>query len=403
MKKITAVFISMALLSSNVYTADLETTLEKQDNTSYLNNITLYGAGEKVSDTSYKGLGIKYDSDYTEVVFEKGDDYKRASLVQRIDIDNMFYTKLGLGYLSREEMILGNIKDITQTTLGGALGYGNDTSYNIEFGYIANKLSNAGLANTTTKIWYTELIGKYDMSEFGKIDGSLSYQNAEAYGKSVSDYTASVGYYPIDDLKFGVKYDSIEYDDDNYRITAGLNYKYDWDKFSEGTFSPTVMFTRNVSENVIATIEYKEGIANRSLKMRDKFEEQINTTEIIAKKINPEEFEKRTTATPAATWNAATIASGASIIDNNDATRVIIDLSTVSSNATSFTLVSVSGANGDQAAWDASTSISGTNLVLNNLQTNDPNGSQVISAVVRATNANGSSDATITWTFTDVQ
>ncbi|WP_320035775.1 Ig-like domain-containing protein [Halarcobacter sp.] len=142
----------------------------------------------------------------------------------------------------------------------------------------------------------------------GSVDLLGSYQNAKAYSKTISDYSVSSAYYPIDDLKLELKYDSIEHDDDNYSIRAGINYKFaGFSNFSNGTFSPILTATRNTSKNMMVTLAYQENIANRSLKMRDKFEEQIYTSEIIAKKINPEEFNKRITSKPIPTFKSFSV------------------------------------------------------------------------------------------------
>jgi hypothetical protein len=306
LRRITISLAIVALLS-NAYTSNLETQLNKEENkTSYLHNISVYGVGEKVSDVSYKGLGIKYDSDYSRIVAEKGDDFTKASIVQRIDIDNRFYTKLGLGYLEREKEIYGAKRDVRQISYLAALGYGDDRNYNLEFGYAGYKLSNAEAANTTVKLFYTEGAYKYNLADYGKVDATLSFQTAEAYGKRVNDYSGSLNYYPIDDLKFGVKYDSVDHDDDDYRVTAGLNIKTDWGEIWK--YSPTISYSKNLSENVASVIEYKVGIANQSLKMRDKAEEVIETTTIMAEAINPEEFKKKTTAIPVANTTTITVA-----------------------------------------------------------------------------------------------
>ena len=270
----------------------------------YFKNISVYGVGEKIDDKNYSGIGFKYDSDYTDFVLEKGEDYKKSSIVQRIDIDEMFYTKLGLGYLSIEEMIEGNNKFISQFSYGAEVGYGNDRNYNVAVGYVANKLTKAGLANTTSKTIYTEAVIKQD-TEIGSIDAVLAYQIAEAYDKKVSDYSVSLGYYPIDDIRMGAKYNSLDSDSNDYKILAGVNYNFeDFNNLSKGSWSPAVMLTSNVSENVSLFAEYRENISNRSLKIRDTFESQISTNEIVAKRINPEEFKKRTTAKPVPTFKS---------------------------------------------------------------------------------------------------
>ena len=292
MKKVyLLIFVTTLLLANNSDESLSKILISKN----YLQNIKLYGSGEKVSDISYSGIGLKYDSDYKEFLLEKSDDFKRISLLQRIDINNKVYTKFGLGCLSRKELFSNISRNVTQTSIGTAVGYGDDRNYNLEFGYIENKLSNIRSENTNTKILYTEGVLKYDIGTYGSIDGTLSYQNSSGYDDTISDYTATLGYYPMEDNKLWAKYNSTEHDNDNYKIMSGINYKFDgFTNLIDGFFSPYLSLSSNVSKNTEVSFDYKDGIANRSLKIRDKFEEQINTTSIIAKNINAEEFENST-------------------------------------------------------------------------------------------------------------
>lgn len=307
MKKLFSILMVLSYICFSTATASgLENFLSTNNKAKkgYFKNISVYGVGEKIDDKNHSGIGFKYDSDYTDFVLEKGEDYKKSSIVQRIDIDEMFYTKLGLGYLSIEELIDGNNKFISQFSYGAELGFGNDRNYNVAVGYVANKLTKAGLANTTSKTIYTEAVIKQD-TEIGSIDAVLAYQIAEAYDKKVSDYSVSIGYYPIDDIRMGAKYNSLDSDSNDYKILAGVNYNFeDFNNLSKGSWSPAVMLTSNVSENVSLFAEYRENISNRSLKIRDAFESQISTNEIVAKRINPEEFKKRTTSKPVPTFKS---------------------------------------------------------------------------------------------------
>lgn len=295
-KKCIIISVAVSSLLHGVSNENSNKQLEselKKNKSRYNYNLSIYGAGEKISDTSYKGLGVKFDSDYSEIVIEKGDDYKKGALIQRIDMDKMFYSKIGLGYLKREEVINEILRNINQTIIGGSIGYGNEVNYNLEIGYVAINLSNAENANNTAKLYFTEAVFKEYIDSIGSIDATFSYQYAKVYDKKISDYTGSIGYYPIDDIRLATKYSTIDYDNDNYRLTIGLNYKFDSINFTNGKFSPTALFSRNTSKNLAWVVEYKKAIANRSLKMRDKFEELINTTQIVAKELAPQEYENR--------------------------------------------------------------------------------------------------------------
>ena len=284
-------FVSTLLIANN----SNETLSEALVSKNYLEDLNFYGAGEKVSDFSYSGIGIKYNSDYKELILEKSDNFKRVSLIQRIDINNKIYTKVGLACLMKEEIISNISKNITQTTTGTALGYGDDINYNLEFGYIENKLTNTGFGNTTTKTLYTESVLKYDIGNYGSVDGTLSYQNTSANDNTSADYNASLGYYPAENNRLWAKYNSNQHENNNYRIISGINYKFDdFTNLIAGSFSPYISISSNIAKNTEVSFDYKEGIANRSLKIREKFEEQINTTNTIAANIKPEEFEEIT-------------------------------------------------------------------------------------------------------------
>jgi hypothetical protein len=344
MKKLFSIMVAVWYLcfSTIASASGLEEFLSNNNKAKkgYFKNISVYGVGKKENDKNYSGIGFKYDSDYTDFVLEKGEDYKKSSIVQRIDIDEMFYTKLGLGYLSIEEMINGNNKFISQFSYGAELGYGDDKNYNLAFGYVANKLTKAGLANTTSKTIYTEAVIKQD-TNIGSVDAVLAYQIAEAYNKKVSDYSLSLGYYPIDDIRMGAKYDSLDSDSNNYKVLAGVNYNFeDLDNFSKGSWSPAVMLTSNVSKNVSIFAEYGKNISNRSLKIRDTFESQISTNEIVAKRINPEVYSqkvaKKETAAPAPApaISTPTISMANQTVYDNGGASAIIGTPTVTNVVT---------------------------------------------------------------------
>lgn len=249
MRGLKKAVVGLIVMMSGLCSAEIEERFQVKNESTFLDNLSFYGAGERVNDLTYKGVGLKYETNFSDVILEKGDDYQKGSWVQRIDINPMVYTKLGLGYLKREELIYDILQDVNQNTYGISLGYGDNDNYNIEFGYIENELHDAGAANTTTKIWYTEGVLKQTLGAFGTIDAIGSYQNAQAYGKYLSDHTISTSYYPMDDIKIGVKYNSIEHDSDNYRLMFGISYEYDgFGNFLKGIYAPRVSFTRRTTK-----------------------------------------------------------------------------------------------------------------------------------------------------------
>lgn len=272
MKKILLSSLVATILASGVYANTQNPTLN------------IYGAGEKISDKSYNGVGLQYENDFSNIVLEKGSDYSKASGVLKLDINNYFYSKFGIGYLTREILINNANKDVTQKTGGVALGYGDNTNYNLEVGHIVSKLSDALDADGYSRISYIEVLGMYkDFDTVGV------YKNTEVFKKNYADYSLDVGYYPIEDIRVSAKYDSVKHDDDNYVAMLGMKYTFDTKKWS-----PFFKASKNSSENVLVALEWSKKIQNKSLKMRDEFENAISTSEIVAQAVAPDEFSLKT-------------------------------------------------------------------------------------------------------------
>lgn len=110
----------------------------------------------------------------------------------------------------------------------------------------------------------------------------------------------------------------------------------------------------------------------------------------------------------APTWTASSYATGITITDADDTVKTIQDLTTISSDADgdaiTYSIVSISVPNAfDQTAWDNSVYLDNGVLKVRNLQTNDPDITGTITAIVRATSTGGSNDTGISWGFTNVQ
>lgn len=261
----------------------------------YLNNIYFYGVGTKSDDNVYSGFGLKYDSNLSFYNFEKKEnDYNKTTFIHRLDIDEKFYKKLGFAHLDKKATVLGKEDFIEQMSAGLSLGFGNSNNYNFEIGYVINRLEEAFIADTTSDTIYVEVVLKEDFI-LGSLDSTVSYQSSSAYDKREDTYSSTLGYYPIDDIRTTIKYSSAEHTEDEYKVRAGLNYKFKGlADFSQGVLTPLLTASMNTSENVKTTFDYKYNISNRSLKVKDKFKELVSTSNIIAKKVNSSEFEKRT-------------------------------------------------------------------------------------------------------------
>lgn len=263
---------------------------------SYLKNIYFYGVGTKSEDNVYNGFGLKYDSNLSYYNFEKKEnDYNKTTFIYRLDLDEKFYKKFGFSHLDKKATVLGKENFLEQLSAGLSLGFGNSNNYNFEMGYVINKLADASNANTNTNTVYLEVVLKEDFI-LGSFDSTLSYENTLAYDKREDNYSSTLGYYPIDDIKTTIKYSSTEHTEDEYKVRAGLNYKFKgFADFHEGVLTPLLTASMNTSANVKTTFDYKYNISNRSLKVKDKFKELVSTSNIVAKKVNSIEFDKRTT------------------------------------------------------------------------------------------------------------
>lgn len=289
--------LSVNSLFANSNSKELESQLlygalatNKYDGKSYLDKIFVYGVGTKLDDNSYYGFGIKYDFDDYYYNIENHIDFKKAAFIHKIDLDDKFYNKFGFSYLNKRVSILDNYEFVRQMTGGVSLGFGDMNTYNFEVGYIVNKLNEALKANTTTNTAFAEITFKEDYS-FGAVDTTFSFQRSKAYNKTKEDFSGTLGYYPIDDIKTSIKYNTIEHTENEYNFIAGLNYRFkNLSNFYEGTLNPLLNATLNNTNNIKTIFDYKYDIANRSLKIKDKFKQLISTAKIFAKKINPSEF-----------------------------------------------------------------------------------------------------------------
>ena len=243
------------------------------------------GTPNSVEKDSYSGAGLQFENDFSNLVFEYGSNYTKGSAVLKYDVTNDFYIKGGLGYLKREMLILGVYTDVTQTTLGGSLGYGDEKSYNIEAGYLDSELKDAALADGHSKISYIEVVGKYTFAKYATFDVVGIAKNTNVFNKNYDDYQAELGWYATDDVRAFVGHDSVDHHKDDYAVRAGIQYT-----FATAEFSPYLRATANTDKNLAVGLEYSQGIANRSLKMRDFFENAVATSDIVAQVVAPDVF-----------------------------------------------------------------------------------------------------------------
>ncbi|MGB5918696.1 hypothetical protein [Arcobacter sp.] len=262
---------------------------ETKDNSSELR---IFGAGERLDDKTYSGMGIEYKDDNIKTGIEYGNDYNKLYGVYKYALPKNFYLKGGVGYLNKEIPFNSELIDIKQYTLGTSLGYGDDSNYNIEIGYLGNKLSNAYDANGYTNTVYVETLAQYEMDyekDWGTLEAVGTYQNSHLYHKNYSGMIVEAAYYPIEDIRTSVQYDDAQVvDENNYRVILGVKYA-----FASQKWSPIFKATANTSNSVSYGLVYDEDIENEPLSNRDFFENQIGTGTLKAQELASSEFNQR--------------------------------------------------------------------------------------------------------------
>ncbi|RXK07155.1 hypothetical protein [Halarcobacter bivalviorum] len=254
--------------------------------------VRVFGIGQKNNDKTYSGLGLEYKDDKSQAGLEYGNDYQKFYGVYKYDLPNSFYIKGGLGYLKKEILFGRHNIDIKQYTLGTSVGWGDDKNYNIELGYIGNKLRDAYEANGYTNSAYLEALGQYELNfnkDWGTLEAMVTYQNSHVYHNNHSGMILEGAYYPIEDIRTFVKYnDALKTDENDYRLTLGVKYA-----FASKTWSPILSAQANTSNSVSYGIVYDEDIENDPLNNRDFFENQVGTASLKAQELVSKEFNQR--------------------------------------------------------------------------------------------------------------
>ncbi|WP_321777332.1 hypothetical protein [Sulfurimonas sp.] len=287
-KNLIILMFSVSLLVGSLSSSEVNS----DEGVAEYNNLRVYGLGLKVgtpnsdeNNKNYNGAGLEFENNFSKLTLEYGSDYTLGSAVLKGDITKDFYIKGGLGYLQRGMLIEDSDADVTQTTGGGSLGYGDDKSYNIEAGYIISQLKNASSADGDTKISYLELIAKHTFAKYATFDIVGIYQNSNVFDKNYADYKAELGWFATDDVRAYLAHDSVNHSKNDYAVRAGLQYT-----FATSKFSPYLKASLNPDTNIGVGVEYSQGITNKSLKMRDLFENAIGSSSIVAQAVAPKVF-----------------------------------------------------------------------------------------------------------------
>lgn len=292
LKSQIVVVASLLCYGTLTFSASLEKEFTQASISDNGSEVRVFGVGEKSNDETYSGLGIEYKDDQSQAGLEYGDDYQKLYGVYKYALPQSFYIKGGLGYLKKEVLFGAHNIDIKQYTLGTSVGWGDDKNYNIELGYVGNKLRDAYEANGYTNTVYIEALGQYELNftkDWGTLEAMLTYQNSHLYHNNHSGMTVQGAYYPIEDIRTFVQYnDAIQTDDNDYRIMLGIKYA-----FASKSWSPILTAQANTSNSVSYGIVYDEDIENDPLSNRDFFETQVSTATFKAQELASTEFNQR--------------------------------------------------------------------------------------------------------------
>ncbi|MDB2705611.1 hypothetical protein N9Y67_03645, partial [Pseudomonadota bacterium] len=192
---------------------------------------------------------------------------------------------------------------------------------------------------------------------YGTYDVVGAYRNTHVYSSNHADYTVNAGYYPTNNIRLSGQYDSADVDQNNYAVSLGVAYHFG--AGAKGQWSPFVRAGANISDNTSLNVEYSHDIRNRPLHLRDTFENQITTANIVAQQVAPGEFSERTAVADApASKNFTFDAQGESfvfiqdILDGLNTTKAVT-LTINNSSNTNVEFVSDEG----NAAVNNSTSV----------------------------------------------
>lgn len=360
-----SVLTSLFVISSNLL-ADSQSKFDDLNNSllTYDSNIKVYGTNQKNLEKTYSGAGIEFNNDFALAGFEYGRDYTKIFGVYKYDFTEKIYGKIGLGFLEKEMLILDENKDVKQNTIATALGYGNNSNYNFEGGYMIYTLSNAAAADGNSYVTYAEVILKDTFGEYLTFDITGVIKNSNVFNENYVDIYSELGWFPLDNTRLYTAYDSVDYDSNNYIIKAGIQYTFG----KNAKLSPFLIANSYISTNTSIGLEYSNNLINKPLSMRDTFERSISTIDIIAQKIAPEVFAQKTTkASPVIETNDAP--TGKNLTFNaNYLNTYSIDLSShiqdINGDALTLIYVGSGVSSGDIIIDNTQTGITGTTATI---------------------------------------
>lgn len=378
----------------------------------------IYGVNAKTNSNqdSSKGLGLMFDTEELKVKIETTSDYVKTGAVYKFTPMTNLYFKVGGNFIN-QKMYAPDSTNARVNQYSGAIASGymlQDDLYG-EIGVSYTRLNGSKLGSSyeivdeTTKQTYIELAKRWQISDV-TIDTSANFgRSYYQYKADENSYGAGLDIYPTNSSKISYSYQN---EKDNISSVYGAEYNGFFVEYADNISSNTYTAKAGIKIAFTDLFDFSTYKMPKNIKPHlselHKFENITFSTNMnIQSSQGVKMTDEAIALANAPKWNSSTIASGTNFNDANNNSITIIDLSTVSSdpngNPITYTLVSVSGNAVDQTAWNNSTSISGNNLIVQNLQTNDPNITGIVTFRVRATSTGGSSTTDITANFTDVQ
>lgn len=245
-------------------------------------NFSLYWAWEKSKSWSFNGLGVLFESKEYHLSAEATKNLKKVSVsyIQKVGED--LFIKWGSWYLLKDFHYKWEKYRARELKLGIALLFSDYNSYTLEAGQIVSILNGLGHADTTSSISYINWI--YKKSKF---DTSFELSDYYVYQKHHIKASTSVGYYPSEDMRVWVNYNSLNQRRGNYAIRGGLTYTFGWN------ISPYFNAAYNISNHITATAEFKTNRANQPLYFEDALNAILNKSEITALQYDSKGFYKK--------------------------------------------------------------------------------------------------------------
>jgi len=285
----TILLVLLTTWTVNATQNDFKKDIKKITSDTYPSFINVYGIWNKTWYT-FDWFWLKIHTDNCEITAEKSSNFTKWSVIWLTDIPkSYFYVKWWISYLWSQDH-LPYIISLSQTSIWGAVWYTLNKKLNFEGWYIAHKIDWIEEKKTIAHTCYLEWIYR-KKTNIWQIDVAWIWEQKIVYWQNKNLYNLSFWYYPTDDIKFKITQNSLNhYTKDEYRLMVWIKYTFGLKKWK---MLPYAIASYNASNDKEIEASYEKDISHRSLQWKDKFEENINISEVVAKQIVPKVFEDK--------------------------------------------------------------------------------------------------------------